>query len=150
MTMNTGIARALRRFVGASAIMIAGLTGIRHWISVEIQLPPAGVDRVVVRSPEGTSHEITDRAEVARIVRQVRSLMARALPVADRIGNPTMRVWGVAFHRGAEAHDEIGVANYAILAQGAIFLISPEQLLDLRRLLGAEESPASPAEGDRG
>jgi hypothetical protein len=151
MMMNAAIARALRRFVGGSAIMLAGLTGIRHWIFAEIQVPPADVDRVVVTSPDQRSHEITDPAAVARIVRHVRSLLDRALPIPDRTGfNPELRIWYVALHRETEAPDEIGLMNQVIFTQGTMFGVSTKDALDLHRLLRAEAAPVPSTEGEGG
>jgi hypothetical protein len=147
MTMNTGLARALRRFAGGVAIMLAGLTGMHHRLYATIRVPPAHVDRVVVTSPEGRSHEITDPAAVAGIVRSLRSLPDHALRIPDRICfNPNLRFWRVAFYRGAEDHDAIGLHDQVIFAQRAVIRMSTEEALDLHRLLRAGANPAPSAE----
>lgn len=141
MTMNTGIARALRRFAGGVAIMLAALTGMHHRLYAGIRVPPADVDRVVVTSPDGTSHQITDRAAVARIVRQIRSMRDQGLRISGRICfNPNMRPWSVTFYRGTEEHVGFGLHDQLIFSQGALIGLSPEKALDLHRLLRAGTS----------
>jgi hypothetical protein len=158
MTMNTGIARAVRRLVGASAIMLSVLAGIHRLLYVQIDLPPANVDRIVVTSPSGRSHEITDRATVAQVVRLFRSQGGHAVPV--RLGyNPYWRVWAVAFHRGTEHHGRFTLTGQAIFAHGvlarnstgeAVIRIGTEEALDLHRLLRAGTSLAPSAQGGCG
>jgi hypothetical protein len=149
MTMNEGIARALRRFGAGVSIIVAGLTVFDHRLFTDIQLPPADVDRVVVTSPAGRSHEITDRATVARIVQRVRSCGTRAARIPATIHfNPQLRFWSVELHRGTEDPEGFLLTDQLILTQGALIGISAEESLDLHRLLGATESPAPSAEED--
>ena len=150
MTMNTGIARALRRFGAGVSIILAGLAVFDHRLFTEIQLPPAGVDRVVVTSPDGRSHEITDRAAVARIVQRIRSHGTRAARIPGTIHfNPGLRFWNVAFHRGTEDQGGFLLTDQLILTQGALIGISAGESRDLHRLLRAA-SPAPSAKGDGG
>ncbi len=150
MTMNAGLARALRRFGTGVSIILAGLTVFDHRLFTEIQLPPADVARVVVTSPAGRSHEITDRATVARIVQRVRSCGTRAARIPTTIHfNPQLRFWSVELHRGAEDPKGFLLTDQLILTQGALIGLSVKESLDLHRLLGAAESPASSAVGDR-
>ncbi len=149
--MNTGIARALRRFVGGSAIMLAGLAGVHHRLFADIQVPPADVDRVVVTSPEGQSHEITDRASVAGIVRLVRSLGDQALRVPDNAPYaPCMRAWNVELYRGTEHHDGFLLNSQLIFMQGAYVGINAGEALDLHRLLRVGTSLAPSVQGGCG
>lgn len=148
MTMNAGIARALRRFAGGVAIMLALLSGMHARLYAEIQVPPEDVDRIVVTSPEGRSHEITDRAAVAEIVRQVRSLRNRALRITDRVCFFGIQLWRVGFYRGAKDRDGILLHNQLIITQGAHIGLSTEEALDLHRLLGTGGDPSPSAEGD--
>ena len=156
MTMNTGLARALRRLVGGVAIMLAGMEGIHHLLYAQIELPPADVDRIVVASLPSRPHEITDRATVARIVRLFRSYGDRAVPV--RLGyNPYWQVWSVTFHRGTEQHGWFLLDGQAVFAPGqtawnstteTVIGISTEDALDLHRLLRAGPHPPLSALGD--
>ncbi len=156
--MNTGIARALRRFVGGAAIMLAGLEGMHRLLYVQVELPPADVDRIVVASLPGRPHEITDRATVARAVRLFRSYGDRSVPV--RLGfNPNWQPWHVTFHRGTEQHGRFLLDGQAVFARGApawkngtgetVIGISTEDALELHRLLRAGPHPTLPAQGDR-
>jgi hypothetical protein len=143
MTMNAGIARALRRFGAGVSVILAGLTVSDHLLFTEIQVPPADVDRVVVTSPAGRSHEITHRATVAGIVHLVRSRGTRAARIPGTIHfDPGLRFWSVAFHRGTGDPEGFLLTDQLILTQGALIGISANESLDLHRLLGAAASPA--------
>ena len=144
--MNTGLARALRRFVGGAAIMVAGLTGMHRLLYVQITLPPADVDRIIVTlGPR--SHQITDRATVARIVRLFRSHGDRARWVMLPY-NPYWQPWAVEFRRGTKLHGRFLLHGQSIITQGEFagnsrtgetFIgLSPEDALDLHRLLCTE------------
>lgn len=152
MTMNTGLARALRRFASGSAVMLMILGGVHEMIfNADPELPPRDVDRIVVTSPEGRSHEITDPARVAGIVRLVRAHGDDG--VRPRYLGPNLRGWEMAFHRGAERpRHALWRDHMLIIPSGentALIVIGAGDVAEFRRLLRAEAHPPPSAEGDR-
>jgi hypothetical protein len=136
MTLAPWLARALRRFVETAAMMIAGHEGMYRIHHARPALPPAHVNRVEVRTMEG-SHTITDRAAVARIVALVRSdrgEWSRYPGAICLLGTPRISFYQGAVHRGTIVWGPrvIGVqTRHAISSRG----LSPQDAAELQRLL---------------
>lgn len=136
--MNTGLARALRRFFSSSTLLAVALAGASEMLFAEPELPSADVDRVIVRDQDGRRHEITDRAAVARLARFVRERggWGVALP-------PTV-CWFAApdsameaqFYRGGELRGWIGQQDQTLVLAGeAYVLMNAEEMAEIRRLM---------------
>ena len=141
MTMNAGIARVLRRFAGGVAIMLGIVTGLHEMIyNADPDLPPRNADRVVVTSPEGRAHEITDPARVGRIAGLVRAYGNEG--VRPRHFGHNLRVWEIAFHRGAERpRYALWRGTMLIIPSGentALISIGAGDAAELGQLLGVE------------
>ncbi len=149
MTMNTGIARALRRFAGGAAIMVTALTGMHHRLFADVEFVPAGVDRIVVTSPRGYVHEITDPARVAQVVRFIRSRQHSArLPDPRHHASFPPPNTRVDLYRATEAQRSIWFRAPVIAVMDqtmveAAFGISAGDAAEFRRLLSAPDAPAS-------
>ncbi len=139
MTMNTGIARALRRFVGGSAIMLGIVTGLHEMIyNADPELPPRDVDRVVVTPPEGRPYEITDPARVRRIVRLIRSHGNNGVRPRHH-GYDMSAWWSVTLHCAAEPPRHAFLAGQTLIISSgentAMIAIGARDEAEFRRLL---------------
>jgi hypothetical protein len=99
MMMKPWMARALRRFLGTSVMLIGGQSVIHGLLYPGPEMPPAGTDLVRVLRGDGI-HEITDPATVEGMTAFVRGLRGPAIRVAgdrmDAFNTPT-----ACFHRTA-------------------------------------------------
>lgn len=136
MTMNAGLACALRRFLGVSAMMLAGQAGMHDLVFADPALPARNVNRVVVAAQEGAPHEITDPAAVRQIVRFVRSRGG------DGIRARQICFWegmNVAFFRGTDPRGGMSLGPGAIVVparhEDVIIPLDPAEAAELRRLL---------------
>lgn len=73
MTMNTHVARAVRRTLVLLGMLTGAQAVLHEWLHADPEVPPAAVDRVRVSFGEDRANEIVDGAAVARIVGIVRA-----------------------------------------------------------------------------
>jgi hypothetical protein len=138
MTMNTHVARSVRRTLVQLVMVVGAISVMEDWLHAEPELPPATVDRVEVGLANGTRYWITDPARVAGIVRIV-----RALPGEVTYAGRELCIWGpasLAFYEGTQARGTIawGGRTLALSARGetaTVHLPDPETA-ELHGLLG--------------
>lgn len=138
MTLRPWLARALRRFVGTSAMMVGGLAALDDFLHATPELPPpAGVDRVQVATEDG-SHTITDPATVARIVAIVRGHQGELNRFPEIVCLLSSR--RATFYQGATPRGSIswGTQSIEVTTRGEIIFLSltPRRGAELVRLLG--------------
>lgn len=146
MTLHPWLARALRRFLGTSVMMLGGLVALQDFLHATPELPPpVGVDRVEVSTEDG-AHTITDPAKVARIVAIVRGHRGELNRVSEIVCLLSSR--RATFYQGAAPRGSIswGTQSIDIRVRGEIVFLSltPRQGAELRRLLSTRESSAEP------
>lgn len=136
MTMNTGLARALRRFGAVSVMMLAGQAGVHDLLFADPELPSRCVDRVVVTVDDGRPREITDPAAVRRIVRLVRSRGDDQIRTRQLCLAPGMNV---TFFRGTEPRGGIALSGgtFRVPARydDVVIVLDPSDAAELHRLL---------------
>jgi hypothetical protein len=138
MTMNTHVARAVRRTLVLLVMLIGAQSFLYEWLHADPEVPPAAVDRVRVSFGEGPPHEVVDGAAVSRIVGIVRAHRGHGARVRGTVcffGNI------VEFYNGAQR-----VGSMMLAGGGLVFSARDEQVVvslgegeaeELRRLLGA-------------
>lgn len=142
MMMKPWMARALRRFLGTSVMLIGGQSVIHGLLYPGPEMPPRGTNLVRLPAADGT-HEITDPATVARLTTFVRELRGPAIRVVgdrmDAFNTPT-----ACFHRtGSHPADEVFIclqyAADAMLLSARrdvlVYRISPEAGARFQRLV---------------
>jgi hypothetical protein len=138
MTMKPWVARALRRFVGNAAILLAAQEAYYRVLHDRPDLPPAGIDRVELSTFGGT-HAVTDPAKVGRIVAIVRSHDGEWTRFPDEVcllGTPRI----VFYQGGAEwGRMVLGPRVIGVRTRHAIStrVLSPADAGELHRLLEA-------------
>lgn len=136
MTMKPWVGRALRRFVGNAVILLAAQEAYYRVLHDRPDLPPTGIDRVVLRSFADT-HVVTDRARLNRIMAIVRSRDGEWTRYPDQVcllGTPTME-----FYDGQELWGRmvLGPRAIGVRTQTAFSdrVLSPADAAELHRLL---------------
>lgn len=101
MTMRPWLARPLRRFVGTAVMLIGGQAFLHRLYHPPPQMPPAGVDRVVVVDVFSRSrYEIRDPAAARRVAAFVRgSREHEGIRQPERVHHP-IPMHTLTFYRG--------------------------------------------------
>jgi hypothetical protein len=138
MTMKPWLARALRRFVGNAVILLAAQEAYYRVLHDRPDLPPAGIDRVELRSFADT-HVVTDRAMVDRILEIVRSHDGEWTRFPDQVcllGTPSMEFYdgGELWGRMVLGPRAIGVRTQSAFSTRVLTLADAAEL---HRLLGS-------------
>lgn len=103
MTLKPWLVRPLRRFAGTAATVAAAHAGAYGVLHASPELPPAAVDRVEVRTIDG-SHTVGNRAAVARILEIVRAHRGEWTRFPDTVcllGSPSVDFYEGAVQRGS-------------------------------------------------
>jgi hypothetical protein len=150
MTMNDGIARALRRCAGMSVMAVVILAGMHEVLYADPELPPRSVDRVVVTPVGGPPHAIVDGAAVARIVDLARAHGHERIRHHREIC--FFEVATINFYRGDETVGHVlwegEVLSYTERRQTISIRLSQAEAAELNWLLGVtrdrEPRPRAP------
>ncbi|HEX6373635.1 MAG TPA: hypothetical protein VF006_32210 [Longimicrobium sp.] len=138
MTLKPWLARALRRTLLLTGMVLGAEALLYRALHALPDLPPADVDRVQVSTWDGFSYEIHDAAVVARAAGFARSLDGRWMRLPELVGAPQMP--RATFYRGDQGHGWIAWnAEVAVVPAGrdyAVFPLRPGQGAELDRLLG--------------
>ena len=139
MTMNTHVARSVRRALVVLAMVASAELLLYDWLHAQPVLPSAGADRVRVRAGDGPPHVITDRATMARILEIVRSRGGEGTHLRDGV---CFFDGGTAeFYEGFVAAGHVFWRNDALIfpgREGPVYVVlGRDKAAELRLLLGA-------------
>lgn len=136
--MKPWIARTLRRSLLLAAMALGTQELLHRAIFAPAEFPPASVDRMIARTPEGSSREVSDSAAVARVVAFVRARGGWAQ--RPRQIHPSSTVSNATFYRGDVEHGWLAWTPRLIIVPAgdevALIPLSPDEGAEFQRLMG--------------